>query len=316
MQRDESITRVGLEYDAFGGDRWRFLLGPVFCRCVFVPDNRVSFPYFPDKRIDFFWAWFLYSTGRIGPDVCSFACDHGPNEKWKYTAATQTLENLEVAGQCLTLSNGIITGAGAIWTQDAAGRKWALTAPGGQMDNPSLIKFNGSALDNPSTLIWKLNGKGVAGPGFSADFGGSGPLPHTRWLVPGSQSYTFAHNVVGGSTMRPVGAQVIDDDHIGHVVNADGADFCMDARPAGNLEVWHAPLVGGKHAVAVINRSPARNQSVTVKWEMFGVAPAQRFSLREAWSGAKVPKVHGSYIVAGLDQRASALLILTPTSAT
>ena len=100
---------------------------------------------------------------------------------------------------------------------------------------------------------------------------------------------------------------------LGQVVDAEGADFCLDARPSGYLEVWHAPLVGGKHAVAVVNRSPARNQSVTFTAEMIGVGPAASFSVREAWQDVDVPGTsHGSYTVSGLSQRASELLILTP----
>eukprot|EP01046_Picozoa_sp_COSAG06_P071512 COSAG06_NODE_20491_length_793_cov_4.817003_2_plen_93_part_01 len=91
----------------------------------------------------------------------------------------------------------------------------------------------------------------------------AGPLPHSRWLVGYEREaadWSFnsagvaAAGEAGGSTLRPVGSVVIDDDHVGHVVDGEGEKFCLDARASGNIEVWHAPLVGGKHAVAVVNR--------------------------------------------------------------
>ena len=120
----------------------------------------------------------------------SFRCDHGKNEKWKYDSAAQKLESLLQPGTCLTLSNGASVG-GKLWTEDGAGRKWALAPPGGQMDTPALIRFNGS-VEDAAVPMWTLqpvanNGMvNVAMPGvqlgFSTDFGGSGTAP-LSWLA-------------------------------------------------------------------------------------------------------------------------------------
>ena len=168
----------------------------------------------------------------------------------------------------------------------------------------------------------------------------AGPLPHSRWLVgyereAADWSFNFtgvaAAGEAGGSTLRPVGSVVIDDDHVGHVVDGEGEKFCLDARASGNIEVWHAPLVGGKHAVAVVNRSPAANQSFTITWKMLGIAAAEgseeekAYTVHDVWRGAdgdgavassssttSSTSSSSSHTVSGLDQRASALLILTP----
>ena len=121
----------------------------------------------------------VYSAGRVGPDVCSFACDNGPNEKWKYDGAGRTLTNLLKPGTCLTLSNGV-SGGGKLWTEDSAKRRWALVPPAGQMDHvrtqaiptatrlprtslrdcfcfqPGLIQFNGSVM-NAAVPEWNLS---------------------------------------------------------------------------------------------------------------------------------------------------------------
>ena len=150
----------------------------------------------------------------------------------------------------------------------------------------------------------------------------AGPLPHSRWLVGYEREaagWSFNTTAADGSTLRPIGSTVIDDDHLGHVAQAAaGAEFCLDAQRSGNIEVWHAPLVDGKHAVAVVNRSPAGNQNLTVAWETLGIAPSQAYSVRDVWrsvdaaDGEGSPRAVGSFAVAGLDPRASAFLILTP----
>lgn len=101
---------------------------------------------------------------------------------------------------------------------------------------------------------------------------GSGPLPHVRYI--GGQKrfegyWTFEEADLRsdrGTMLRAGYGKIRDDDGVGGVDLADANIFCMEAMHGGNLETWWSSLSGGRHAVALFNRSPSPD-SITVNFE-------------------------------------------------
>jgi alpha-galactosidase len=239
---------------------------------------------------------------------------------------------------------------GHLWTEDAQGRAWYL-GDMGEGYGPQNVRIGGqegrrapavrvavSAHTNASAYQWHvrplnasslltLGQKGPAGTveedllGFDQSFGGSGPLPHTRWLFhyhppPVSNNYhwAFDKSASGGSAIRAANYSVVyDDDGVGTVANASGTKFCLDINRLGNIEVWHVPLNESRHAVAVINRTPSYAGAVTVTWSALKLNPTQKYGIQDVWGEQAMPAASGSVQVA-VASRAVVLLILTPAA--
>lgn len=155
--------------------------------------------------------------------------------------------------------------------------------------------------------------------GFENGFGASGPLPHTRYLSNGRSSWVYDVGV-GSKGGAPIslapGTTITDDDAIGGVTNGTASDFCIELSHAGNLEAWHAPLSGGRHAIAFINRSPAPNQKMSLPLaEVLGAAAATAsFKVKDIWAGKVLPKTTSVTLEATIAQpHGSNFYILTPT---
>ena len=107
-------------------------------------------------------------------------CREGsPTQRWRFTPALNT-----------TGKPGERTVA--VWTEDSAGRKWALVPPQGQLgDHTTLVRVNSSVATAAGMPLWtvtanlsdglvNLVGKGSNDYlGFSRDWGGSGTLHDT-----------------------------------------------------------------------------------------------------------------------------------------
>jgi hypothetical protein len=107
---------------------------------------------------------------------------------------------------------------------------------------------------------------------------------------------------------------VIDDDHVGGVQERPARAFCLEAVRGGNLETWAAPLVGGRFAVALLNRSPEAEAEAEVLWkdlESLGVAGDAVFAVRDVWAKLDVAPRPVGYTTS-VPAHGAVLLVLSP----
>ena len=261
-----------------------------------------------------------------------------PLQKWRHNRTS------EIVGG---------TGKGALWTVDGEGTRWCASSVSAGMWN--LLKCDevsaatvcqaahGRACVDNITLCQRGSGsyhhvcdsridetepgrqnvslqqwQGLFA-GYSDSPYGSGPVPHSRYVMivvdsDGGFSFDPSLSTTGGSTIRPLaGSTVHDDDSIGHSKSVPGDNFCLDVALGGNLEVWMAPLMGGRLAVGLFNRSPA-SSSIVATWADLGLETSAKFDAIDAWSGASLGKeLHGSVAVQ-TDHHSLTLLVLTPST--
>ena len=138
-------------------------------------------------------------------------------------------------------------------------------------------------------------------------------MPHSRYIVNGgSHSFTFDASAKDGSPISPsAGGSVIDDDNVGNVRHVSGEDYCLDVAEGGNLEVWTAPLSGGRHAVGLLNRSPS-SAKISASWDVLGLSTGSKYDAMDAWSGDAVGTALDGTVEAQTASRALSLLILSP----
>lgn len=80
--------------------------------------------------------------------------------------------------------------------------------------------------------------------------------------------------------------------------------------------MWVAPLVNGKWAASLFNRSPG-NETIYLQWSMLlypngtGIDLSTPFSIRDVWEGADLG-VYSEVYYAMVQPHATTLLILTP----
>lgn len=78
--------------------------------------------------------------------------------------------------------------------------------------------------------------------------------------------------------------KIVDNDNIGGPLSLSSADqWCATAVSGGYLEVWHAELAHGQHAVALLNRSPKR-ETIVAKWELLGIEVNQMMTVWDVWN--------------------------------
>eukprot|EP00662_Eupelagonemidae_sp_cell21_P022122 gene22122-43016_t len=137
--------------------------------------------------------------------------------------------------------------------------------------------------------------------------GASGPVPHSRYIgaspmaadIGATDVWYWGNASGGGRALHPSsrlwgardGGAILDDDGVGGVSRTPAA-ACAIA--GGNLEVWHAALSGGRHAVALFNRSP-RAAPITATWAALGLPPDRRMEVRDVWEGRDVGTRTQSY---------------------
>lgn len=90
-----------------------------------------------------------------------------------------------------------------------------------------------------------------------------------------------------------------------------GGDFCLDVVQESDAEVWAGPLSDRRWAVALLNRDPLANATITVDWAMLNVTATATFALRDIWAAEDVGAHAGSF-TANVAPQAVTYLILTP----
>ena len=183
---------------------------------------------------------------------------------------------LVASGQCLTVADLLISKT-AVWTQDSDGRKWWLSSHG----DPGIIEVHDDPTTAQATSSWTVTGTGETFAGqpavtlssglclsWSAEFGASGPLPFTRHMLIEAQQRMNGDGCAEGpwtipmdgspGPIKPATDTPLDsDDHVGGVVPVPASEWCLDVTRGGNLETWTGKLSGGRHVVALLNRSPS-----------------------------------------------------------
>eukprot|EP00040_Diaphanoeca_grandis_P029876 m.175804 g.175804 ORF g.175804 m.175804 type:complete len:713 (-) comp31831_c0_seq2:101-2239(-) len=158
-----------------------------------------------------------------------------------------------------------------MYTVDKAGQAWCLGVRGPQStfnavpcdptNNPLLGLSFGWAPTSTGKSSYSLvsSTHGYDGGnlklGYSNDFGESGPVPHSRWVQSGGNTFTLDLSATSTSIESTDTTNIIDDDNVGNVTK--GGRFCLELNSASSLEVWAGLLSGPKWAVALVNRSPS-----------------------------------------------------------
>ena len=146
---------------------------------------------------------------------------------------------------------------------------------------------------------------------------GTGPLPHTRYVGGGTASSGYwttseaGLRTADGAMLQAGYGRVRDDDGTGHIRLADATQFCVEATRGGNLETWWAPLSGGRHAVALFNRSPSADV-IAVSWtQLPGLQPTAHVSVRDVWLKIDAG-IHTQGLKATVPAHGTSLFVLTP----
>ncbi len=90
-----------------------------------------------------------------------------------------------------------------------------------------------------------------------------------------------------------------------------GVDWCIEASRAGNIEVWTAPLSGGRFGVVLFNRSGG-TQPVTLNWSDLPASAATKFAVKDVWLGQQMGVFQGSYLAPSVPAFGVTFLVLTP----
>ena len=106
---------------------------------------------------------------------------------------------------------------------------------------------------------------------------------------------------------------IIDNDHVGGLEVTPASEWCAEAVGVGNLEVWHAVLVGGKHAVALFNRSPHQS-NITADWEMLGLASNATMAVTNVWKNSSLGKQVANKVTVSVNAHGIVLLLLVRNS--
>ena len=262
-----------------------------------------------------------------------------PNEFFFYDTATHQVvaqSTVEAPHLCLVASAGIGSG-GVLWTVDATGANWCVVcgvhSEGGECDSRD-GSVTAVRCENLSSVrsgkTWSVSGGGnvvtlrnagskSAVLGFSDGQYNSGPLPFSRYaaIAQGDVTWSWPHRNSSGSQMRPANHQgkfkIWWNNNTGSSTQTQEAgNTCLTLTRGGNHEVWLAPLVGGRLAIALLNRDGNRaNATLTVRWEDIGLPPMQKVEVRSIWADTRQTATAGEYseVVSG---HGVALLVLTP----
>jgi hypothetical protein len=293
--------------------------------------------------------WTLHENGRlsaenmkvclsiwssVGPDVALAFCKsatspHDENEVFAYDAATKQLKtNSSGKEMCVTAMKAPPSG---LLSTIIDGKEYCLVqqsnVEGGLSGEPCPTSATLGGKSPFSYHPVPVAGKpelatlfGAPGPDWNNDAYGSGPHPHTRYITPnggccgpaGGTTWrvNYSKLAAGEAVQLEVDSDaIVDDDGIGGVSTTGG--FCMGLTTFGGLEVWAGPLVDGKIAVTLFNRSPAAEE-ITAHWSDIGAAVGS-YSVRDVWAAVDRGKATTKYS-AVVEAHATMLLVLTPTS--
>ena len=211
-------------------------------------------------------------------------------------------------------------------TVDAAGATWCLRnafgSEGGLVGVPCAAGGGAAGKDAPVFLV--AGGAGgrftISDPrggalAFNNQPGASGPWPLTRyaqvdfWNPNGAP---FALDLAApAAPIRTLATGILNDDLVGGITRSD-ADFCLDLVGAGVLEVWVAPLTGGRFAAALFNRGPSA-ESIALPWGALNVSAGTSLRVFDVWADADQGTFQGSY-AAVVPPSAAAYLIVAPVA--
>ena len=263
-----------------------------------------------------------------GPDVeigsCKAPGAQDDNQIWMLSGGA--LSPKSVPGSCLSVTAG--PGGGALRTVDDTGAAFCLANFGGAegtWGGGDCATQGGLFTPSPSgppppaggPANYTLAAARGGSPSWNSQPGASGPWPHSRyisgygWSGAGSVftlDVAAAQTAAGTRVVASDHLGIIDDDLVGGVTR--GGDFCLDLVTSGTLEVWAAPLAGGRFALGLFNRSPAPD-TISVTWPMFNASAAATFALKDVWAGASLGPHVGGY-QATVGAHATLYLIATP----
>jgi len=249
---------------------------------------------------------------------CKAPGDQDSNQMWKWNATGATITTQAASneyGWCLTATAG--PPGGQLYTYDSNGVEWCLNGGGEEGDwagtacsstgnNGQLFTVNPVG-GQPGT--YTLGGTNPVG--WDGQFGASGPLPHTRYIINGASPYNLNASALVSGVGSVIGAaadNIIDDNMVGNVTT--GGSFCLDLNIMGGLEVWVSLLSEWRYAVALFNRSPA-DDFIVLQWSDLGVPDTTVFDVRDIWAAADRGSFTGSF-ASPVPAHGAVMLVLTP----
>eukprot|EP01116_Phalansterium_solitarium_P024035 TRINITY_DN867_c0_g1_i1.p1 TRINITY_DN867_c0_g1~~TRINITY_DN867_c0_g1_i1.p1 ORF type:complete len:727 (+),score=197.67 TRINITY_DN867_c0_g1_i1:51-2183(+) len=261
-----------------------------------------------------------------GPDVEIGTCKPpgvpNSNQQWQWSPSSGLIASVANPGKCLAASDG--PSGGWLTTTDQHGQTWCLDSglqgEGGWQGSPCARQTSQTFTPMPvHGQPTQFTFSADAPPGWNNDQYASGPLPHTRYVNGNwwdAQGPAWVFNLTAatlhGSTVQASATNIYDDNLLGNVTV--GSDFCLDLTTMGMLEVWAAPLTGGRYAVALFNRSPAQD-TITLDYSVLQPAVVNplsaKFAVYDIWAAANRGTFQGSYS-ASVASHGTAFLVLTP----
>lgn len=256
----------------------------------------------------------------VGPAVAYCSC-HPPgtasNQEWTL-GADGRLASLALAGTCLAPLPG--EPGGPLQTTDGAGNTFCLNA-GAEEGSWHGVPCTADdvILLSPSPVSGSMPAPGVRAnftlsslaheaPGWAGAPGTSGPWPLTQYITGGGRVWTLALGVAGPVVALDNGG-IWANNFTAPPAQDSGLSFCLDLVTGGGLEVWAAPLAGGRVAVALLNRSPGPD-TITAQWADIGLPAGTIAHVADAWTGDL--GIHMDSFALTVGARDVALLTLTP----
>jgi hypothetical protein len=215
---------------------------------------------------------------------------------------------------------------GALATRDASGAEWCLCDKLGVGGTPGSWTVEPCGADAPTGVLaparaalstsangaLELSADGLQ-LGWLDSFGGSGPLPHTRYITSLETAEwlgnALALRSTAGGTLRAAAHALTDDDAVGGTFRST-APFCLDVGADGNLEVWAGPLSGGRFAVSLFNRA-AVTATITADFASFNASTTTAYAVHDIWENADRGSFTASFS-ASVPSDAVVYVILSP----
>jgi len=290
----------------------------------------------------------LDAFNNEGPNVFVGSCkapgEQDANQRFlPYAADARLLQSglsgsKKVAGGadvCLTARRPDI--GAALYTVDAAGQSWCagfhdhfVTAQPCDPHTPIVDASLGWKLDQAGGH-WTLTNGGQH-LGIENSFGGSGPVPHSRWSTRSSgtkQGFLLDPAALAsatGSPLRSTWDAIIDDDNTGGV-KVGGTAFCVELGSGSSLETWAGQLSpdpasgASRWAVALFNRSPSADAIALEFSKLPGMhgssssSSAKAFVVRDVWANATHAPTSAAAYTAAVGGHDTALLVVTQVQA-
>ena len=149
--------------------------------------------------------------------------------------------------------------------------------------------------------------------GINNQSGASGPLPHSRYVSGGANTFRLNLDSLcrGLSPIQANSDSLINDDLVGTITI--GGTFFLDVAALGMVETWASPLVGGAIAVLVVNRSPFQERMVVSAGDI-GAQFGNSYTVDDVWPGQNtIGPTFTNDAVATVPPFDAVYYILTPT---